>query len=152
MFRIPSCRSFMALAAIVAAVASSQALAQSQAVAPTATTTPPPGFASKQVLVSPISGVDHKQVVLVSVSLAPGVTSPAHMHPGDCFGSVIEGAIELRVQGMEPRRIEAGQSYSTMNGVAHEFSNVGDKPARLLNTLVVDKGRPATTPASSPAR
>lgn len=124
------------------------AVAQSSA----ATTVAPPGFASKQVLVAPISGVDAKQVVLVAVAMEPGVSSPPHMHPGDCFGSVVEGAIELRVQGQEPRRLAAGESYTVPNRLPHQFTNVGDKPARLLNTLVVDKAVPATQPASAPTR
>ena len=123
-----------------------------QAQSSAATTLPTPGFASRQVLVSPITGVDGKQIVLVSVTLEPGASSPAHQHPGDCHGSVLEGQIELRVQGQEPRRIAAGESYSTMASVPHQFTNVGDRPVRLLNTLVVDKGRPATTPASAPGR
>ena len=118
--------------------------AQAQSTAPT--TTPPPGFASKQVLVAPITGVEGKQVVLVSVALEPGASSPPHMHPGDCYGSVLEGVIELRVQGQETRRFAAGESYSTLASVPHQTTNVGDRPARLLNALVVDKGKPATAP------
>lgn len=117
-----------------------------------ATTVPTPGFASRQVLVAPITGVDAKQVVLVAVTLEPGASSPAHQHPGDCYGSVLEGAIELRVQGQEARRFAAGESYSTLAAVPHQFTNVGDKPVRLLNTLVVEKGKPATMPASAPSR
>lgn len=124
----------------------------SQAQTSAATTVPTPGFASKQVLVAPITGVDAKQVVLVAVTLEPGASSPPHMHPGDCHGSVLEGAIELKVQGQEPRRIAAGESYSTMASVPHQFTNAGDKPVRLLNTLVVDKGKPATSPAPAPGR
>jgi quercetin dioxygenase-like cupin family protein len=135
-------------AVVFAASLTSGAQAQSTA----ATTTPPPGFASKQVLVAPITGVEGKQVVLVSVSLEPGASSPPHMHPGDCYGSVLEGVIELRVQGQETRRFAAGESYSTFASVPHQTTNVGDRPARLLNALVVDKGKPATAPASAPGR
>lgn len=139
-----------ALAFVLASTAPLSTLAQGASSASTAV--PTPGFASKQVLVAPITGVDGKQVVLVSVTLAPGATSPAHMHPGDCYGSVLEGVIELRLQGQEPRRYSGGESYATLGNVPHQFTNVGDKPVRLLNTLVVDKGRPATLPASAPTR
>lgn len=140
----------LALAITLASAAALPALAQTPGTASTAT--PMPGFASKQVLVAPITGVETKQVVLVSVSLAPGASAPAHMHPGDCYGSVLEGVIELRVQGQEPRRIAAGESYATLGNVPHQFTNVGEVPVRLLNTLVVEKGRPATQPASAPTR
>lgn len=142
----------IALTLMLAAGAPLSALAQAQASGPAPTATPAPGFASRQVLVAPITGVEGKQVVLVSVSLAAGATSPAHMHPGDCYGSVLEGTIELRLQGQEPRRYSAGESYATLGNVPHQFTNVGEGPVRLLNTLVVDKGRPATQPASAPSR
>ena len=138
------------LSAVLAFAACMAGGAQAQSAA--ATTVPTPGFASRQVLVAPITGVDAKQVVLVAVTLEPGASSPPHMHPGDCYGSVLEGAIELRVQGQEPRRIVAGESYSTMASAPHQFTNVGDKPVRLLNTLVVEKGKPATSPAPVPSR
>jgi len=150
MSRLPSIPLACALAFAAAAAVPLPSLAQSPGTASTAA--PTPGFASKQVLVAPITGVDGKQVVLVSVSLAPGASSPAHMHPGDCYGSVLEGTIELRVQGQEPRRFSAGESYATLGNVPHAFTNVGDSPVRLLNALIVEKGRPATQPASAPTR
>jgi quercetin dioxygenase-like cupin family protein len=113
-----------------------------------ASATPPTGFSAKPVLSSPITGVEGKQAVLMSVTLAPGASSPFHQHPGDCFGSVIEGVIELRIQGLAPRRVEAGQSYATLGGVPHEFVNVGDKAVRMLNALVIDKDRPPSSPAA----
>lgn len=143
-FDIGRCSAILVLAAAFAGSVQAQSSA--------ATTVPTPGFASRQVLVAPITGVEGKQVVLVAVTLEPGASSPPHQHPGDCYGSVLEGQIELRVQGQEPKRLSAGESYSTMASVPHQFSNVGDKPVRLLNTLVVDKGKPATTPASAPGR
>jgi quercetin dioxygenase-like cupin family protein len=103
-----------------------------------------PGFTSKPVLVSPITGVEGKELVLIAVTLEPGASSPAHTHPGDCYGSVLEGTIELRVEGKEARRLSAGESYSTLANPVHQFTNVGDKPVRLLNVLVVEKGKPRT--------
>ncbi len=120
----------------------SLALAQTQAAGPVVPQGG--GFTSKPVLASPITGVDGTEVVLIAVTLEPGASSPLHTHPGDCYGSVIEGSIELRVDGKEPRRISAGESYATLASPAHQFVNVGDKPVRLLNTLVVEKGKPRT--------
>lgn len=152
MSRSLSCRMGPLAVVLTLAAAPLSALAQTQSSGPASTATPPPGFASRQVLVSPITGVDGKQVVLVSVSLAPGASSPPHMHPGDCYGSVLEGTIELRLQGQEPRRYSAGESYATLGSVPHQFTNVGGGPVRLLNALVVDKSGPATQPASAPTR
>lgn len=103
-----------------------------------------PSFSSKPVHVSPITGDDKKELVLNSVSIVPGGAVPMHTHPGDCLGSVIEGTVELLVDGQPPRRVPVGEAYNNLRGTVHGFRNVGDGQARLLNNLVVDKGVPRT--------
>ena len=103
-----------------------------------------PGFVSKPMQVSPISGVEDKEVAFINVSMEPGASSPRHTHPGDCYGAVIEGSVELVVEGQDAKRFEAGQAWHNPRGPFHYFKNVGDKPARLINTLIVDKGKPRT--------
>lgn len=120
---------------------------------PTAAAPQAPGFASRPILVSPISGVDGKELVLLAVTLEPGASSPPHTHPGDCYGSVIEGSIELRVQGLAARRVTAGEAYANaMPGVPHQFTNTGSTPVRMINTLVVEKGKPRVVPQAEPVK
>ena len=103
-----------------------------------------PGFSTKPMLVSSISGVKDKQIVIINVSMEPGSSSPPHTHPGDCYGAVLKGNVELYVEGREPRRFSAGEAWHNPRGPAHYFKNVGDTPAHLVNTLVVDKGKKRT--------
>ena len=103
-----------------------------------------PSYSSKAVQVSPLSGDDKRELVLNAVSILPGGAIPMHIHSGDCVGSVIEGTVELLIDGQPPRRVSVGEAYSNMRGSVHSFRNVGDGPARLLNNLVVDKGVPRT--------
>lgn len=138
--------SVLALAALFPVAAVAQAPALAPAVPQT------PGFTSKPVLISPITGVEGKELVLIAVTLEPGASSPAHIHPGDCYGYVIEGTIELRVDGKEPRRFSAAETYATHANPVHQFTNVGDKPVRMLNTLVVEKGKPRTVATPFPAK
>ena len=129
--------------AMLPALAAAAALAQTTPPAPVATQTP--GFTNTPILAAPISGVEGKELVLIAVTMAPGASSPPHTHPGDCYGSVIEGAIELRVLGQAARRIAAGEAYANnAPGVPHQFVNVGGTPVRMVNTLVVEKGKPRT--------
>lgn len=111
-----------------------------------------PGFVATPLLVSPISGDETKEIAFIDVTMAPGASAPPHMHPGDCYGVVIEGTVELRVEGQEPRRFSAGQVWHNPRGPVHVFTNVGDTPAHLLNTLVVDKGKPRTQIQSAPQK
>lgn len=128
------------------ALAASAAQAQ-QASAPTA-----PLYASKPIMAAPVTGDDRKEMVLMSVSIQPTGAVPMHTHPGDCVGSVVEGTVELLVEGQPPRRVAAGEAYSNLRGTAHGFRNVGDTQAKLLNSLVVDKGAPRVQPAAQPAK
>ena len=128
------------------ALAASAAQAQ-QASAPTA-----PLFASKPIMAAPVTGDDKKEMVLMSVSIQPTGAVPMHTHPGDCVGSVVEGTVELLVEGQPPRRVAAGEAYSNLRGTVHGFRNVGDTQAKLLNSLVVDKGAPRVQPAAQPAK
>lgn len=132
-------------------LASSAATALGQTPAPAAPQAA--GFSARPILVSPISGVDGKELVLLAVTLDPGSSSPPHTHPGDCYGSVIEGAIELRIAGQAARRVAAGEAYANPNpGVPHQFTNVGSTPVRLINTLVLDKGKPRTVTLPDPVK
>ncbi len=100
------------------------------------------GFASTTLITSPITGDDTREAVLATATLAPGAATPVHSHPGDCIGTVIEGTIELRIPGKEARRYAAGEAYANPRGTVHQLVNVGSTPVRIVNTLLVDKGKP----------
>ena len=105
------------------------------------------GFSAKPLLQSTVEGDQNRETAMLAIAIAPGGTSGRHTHPGDCYGTVVEGRVELRVEGREPRRVSAGDAWHNPRGVVHELRNVGDTPARVVNTLVVDKGKPRLQPA-----
>lgn len=117
------------------------------AIAQQAPQQPPQTYVSKPIVVSPLSGDGKREVVLMSVNIQPSGAVPMHTHPGDCVGSVLDGTVELLVEGQAPRRVAAGEAYSNPQGTVHGFRNVGDGSARLLNSLVVEKGAPRVQPA-----
>lgn len=104
------------------------------------------GFTAKPMVQSSVEGDQNKDAVMLAIAIAPGGSSGRHTHPGDCYGTVVEGAVELRVEGREPRRVSAGEAWHNPRGVIHELRNVGDSPSRVVNTLVVDKGKPRMQP------
>ncbi len=128
------------------------ALAQTPAPASAAAGTTAPGFVSRPIAFAPISGDDTKEAVLITATLAAGAATPVHTHPGDCIGTVVEGAIEMRIAGQPPKRYVAGEAYSSPRGTVHQLANVGEGPARFLNTLIVDKGKPRIQPQAGEAR
>ncbi len=107
----------------------------------------PSGFQSKPILQTFLSDDDKKETVMMGVSIAPGGTSGRHTHPGDCYGTVVEGSVEVHAEGREVRRVAAGEVYHNDRGVIHEIRNASNVPARTVHTLVIDKGQPRLTPA-----
>ncbi len=108
------------------------------------------GFVARPLLQSTVEGDANKEVAMLSITIAPGGSSGRHTHPGDCYGTVFEGKVELRVDGREPRLVSAGDAWHNPRGAVHELRNVGDSPVRVVNTLVVDKGKPRMQPVPQP--
>ncbi len=138
------------LLAVICWTASVTTLGMAQTASPPSA--PPPQFTSKPIMVSTLTGEDKREMVLLAVSIQPNAAVPMHTHPGDCVGSVVEGAVELLIEGQPPRRVAAGEAYSNARGTVHGFRNVGDVQAKLLNSLVVDKGSARVQPAAQPAK
>jgi quercetin dioxygenase-like cupin family protein len=105
-----------------------------------------PGFTITPLLQSTFGDDASKDAVVLTVELAPGSSTGRHTHPGECYGTVVEGVVELHVEGREARWVSVGEAYHNPRGTIHEFRNIGEKPARLVNTMVVDKGKPRLQP------
>lgn len=106
-----------------------------------------PGVSAKPLLRTTVSGDEGKESIILAIEIAPGATTGRHTHPGDEYATVLEGTLELRLEGQEPRRVTAGQAYHNPRGVIHETRNVGDGTARTVATFIVDKGKPMNVPA-----
>lgn len=91
--------------------------------------------------------VPGREAVVAKVELDAGATAGRHTHPGDEIGYVLEGEAELLIQGEDPRRLKAGESYVIPAGTIHDAVNVGNTPLKLVGVFVVDKGKPLATPA-----
>jgi quercetin dioxygenase-like cupin family protein len=94
-----------------------------------------------------VTGVPDKVFTLITAEWPPGVTTGRHTHPGDEYGTVVEGTLVTRQDGGEWKTVEAGQSYYVPAGVVHETKNTGEKTARSYNGFIVEKGKPRATPA-----
>jgi quercetin dioxygenase-like cupin family protein len=105
------------------------------------------GFAVKPLLRTPLSGDASREVLVATGQFEPSGTTGRHSHHGDEYATVIEGTLEVMVDGQPPRRYTAGEAYHNARGVVHETRNVGATPARLVSTLIVDVGRPLIEPA-----
>jgi quercetin dioxygenase-like cupin family protein len=98
---------------------------------------------------APLTGDEGKEVLLGSAIFPAGTTTGRHTHPGDEYATVLEGTLEILVEGQPSRRVREGESYHNARNVVHETRNVGAEAARVLSTFVIDKGQPVMVPAAA---
>ena len=75
-----------------------------------------------------------------------GGAAGRHTHPGAETGYVLEGELELVIDGQPPMKIKAGESYQIPEGAVHD-AKAGDKPFKVLGVYVVKAGEPLAKPA-----
>ncbi|MGZ5584852.1 MAG: cupin domain-containing protein [Usitatibacter sp.] len=90
---------------------------------------------------------DNREVILGLAEIAPGGSTGRHTHFGVETGYVIEGTSSLEIDGEAARILKAGDGYTIAAGKVHNAKAVGEAPAKVLATYVVDKGKPLATPA-----
>lgn len=79
--------------------------------------------------------------------IAPGGAAGRHTHPGIETGYVLEGELELIVDGQPVQHLKPGQSYQIPAGAVHDAKAEGDKSMKVLGIYVVDKTKPLASPA-----
>lgn len=80
------------------------------------------------------------------IEMESGVVGGRHTHPGEELGYVIEGAVELTIDGQAPQIFKAGEVFFVAAGLVHRGANVGAVKSRLLATHIVEKSKPASSP------
>jgi quercetin dioxygenase-like cupin family protein len=90
-----------------------------------------------------------QQVIVQSREFPVGSESGWHVHPGTEIAYVTAGQLELNIAG-KTTVLEPGDSFTMPRGVPHNGVNRGKEPARVVITLVVDKGAPPRTMVKAP--
>ncbi|WP_028999042.1 cupin domain-containing protein [Azohydromonas australica] len=91
--------------------------------------------------------VPGREAVVARVEVAPGARAGRHTHPGDEISYVLEGQVELLVDGQPSRTVKAGESFVIPAGVVHDAHNGGSAAVKLVGVYMVEKGQPLATPA-----
>jgi quercetin dioxygenase-like cupin family protein len=87
-----------------------------------------------------------QHVVQARAEFQPGVASGKHTHPGEEIGYVLEGQVEVTIEGKPAITAKAGEVFFVPAGLVHEGRNIGQSAAKILATYVVEKGKPVSTP------
>ena len=70
-------------------------------------------------------------VVTATPEVPAGGAAGRHAHPGAETGYVLEGELELLIDGKPPMKIKAGESYQIPEGAIHD-AKARDKPFKVL--------------------
>jgi quercetin dioxygenase-like cupin family protein len=85
--------------------------------------------------------------LLVEATIEAGAAVGRHTHPGIESAYVLEGGLELPIQGQPTRMIKAGDAFQIPAETPHAGGKPPDAKCRILITYVVEKGKPLASPA-----
>jgi len=99
----------------------------------------------------PLPDYPGKDGVLVAVEFAPGHVDAAHRHPGHVFVYVLEGSVEMQMEGGELQTLKPGDTFYENPQDTHPVGRNVSKtqPAKLLVFFIADQKVPLVLP---PAR
>lgn len=86
------------------------------------------------------------ETINARVDIEPAAVIARHTHPGIESSYVVEGVLELNVDGQNARTFKAGDGFQVPPNTPHG-GKTGDKPTTLAVTYVVEKGKPIASPA-----
>ena len=92
----------------------------------------------------PASGYE---TIIMDVTLDPGATVARHTHPGIESTYVMEGEIELPVQGRPTQTMKAGDAFQIPPETPHAGGKPSSAKTRLMINYIVEKGKPLASPA-----
>lgn len=125
--------------AALAVISTGVALAARQATAPA------PTFTRTMLQDHDLSVKDHHGVMSRS-DFQPGAESGRHMHPGEEFGYVLEGTLDLTLDGQPTKHLKAGDNIFVPANTVHNAKNAGTGTLRVLSTYVLESGKPLAIP------
>jgi quercetin dioxygenase-like cupin family protein len=85
------------------------------------------------------------EAVTAKVDIPQGVSVGRHTHPGEEIAYVMEGTLQVEIDGAT-KTVKAGEPFLIPAGKVHDAKNIGSGPAQVLATYVVEKGKPLATP------
>jgi quercetin dioxygenase-like cupin family protein len=91
-------------------------------------------------------------MVQVETLIPVGVESGWHVHPGEEVGYIIEGRVEMRVQGRATVVLNPGDGFLIPPRTPHNARDLGPETGRMLSTYIVETGQPIATFVDKPVQ
>jgi quercetin dioxygenase-like cupin family protein len=93
-----------------------------------------------------LTGTPATEVYMTVIDAPAGSSFAPHVHHGDEFTYVMEGAIDLDVAGQPSKTVKAGDTIHVTRETVHGGKVAGASPLKLLAIHIVDKGKPLVDP------
>ena len=85
---------------------------------------------------------DSAEVTALLLDIGPGGETGRHMHPYPAFVYVLEGAIDVEMDGGIVHTYKAGGSFIEVVNIWHNGKNRGTTPAKVLVVFAGVHGKP----------
>jgi quercetin dioxygenase-like cupin family protein len=108
---------------------------------------PAPTTKVTTLLQQALAEVPGREIVMITLDIPPGASSPPHRHPGHhVFGYVLEGSYKIKIDQGPERVLTKGQTFHEAPGQLHAVSANASQtePAKVVAFLVVESGKPIT--------
>ena len=93
-----------------------------------------------------------REMVQVETLIPAGVESGWHIHPGEEVGYIVEGQVQMMVQGRATVVLQPGQGFLIPPRVPHNARDLGPETGRMLSTYIVETGHPIATFVDKPVQ
>jgi quercetin dioxygenase-like cupin family protein len=101
----------------------------------------------KRTILSQIDGPAEGYVTIIAIAdIEAGVQVARHTHPGIESTYVLEGGVELAVDGQPARMVKLGETLQVAANMPHSAKS-GEAKTKLLINYIVEKGKPIASPA-----
>jgi quercetin dioxygenase-like cupin family protein len=84
--------------------------------------------------------------IIAEVQIEPGAVVARHTHPGIESGYVVEGNLELPIEGQPTRMLRPGDGFQVPTGTPHAGGKPSETRVKVTSTYVVEKGKPLASP------
>ncbi len=100
------------------------------------------------LLKTTLAGTEGKEVSIAHISAPPGFVTAKHLHPGQVFLYVLEGAVTIEMEGDAPLKLGPGDVFEEPPGRSMVAKNLSSTHgAEIVVFQIGDKGKPLTVEA-----